>query len=440
MGQTEQDDQALPSLVAGEATASGIDVRLLDVERQDEKTRPPARITEARLLSLMENAGQEIEDEEFAQALSDKGIGTPATRADIIENLIAKGYVQRLGKALRPTVKGIRLVDVLRRVHIDRLASAELTGQLEHRLKEVEKGERSAADFMREIVDYTRDIVERAKTFDYEELYPEGEPFGPCPLCKRPVFERSWFYRCKEVEGVEGDDDCPFRIWKDKSGRYMDHNTVRTLLKEGATQPLEGFTYRDGRTYSGIVRIEDEGEIKLEAVEGSAGERASDVVEYEVDDSPLGPCPVGCGKNVVETPVEFVCETRRDSTAKGTKKDPHACTFVFPRTVCKREITRDEALIYLRDKKTGMLTDFISRFGRPFSANLFLKENGRHGFEFAPRAPRKKAASKKAASKKGTTKTVRKKASGRKTARKKTARKKTARKKTVRKKTAAKKA
>ena len=176
-------------------------VRLLEIEQHDERTRPAARITEARLLSLMENAGQEIEDEELAEALSDKGIGTPATRADIIENLIAKGYIVRQGKSLRPTVKGIRLVDVLRRVHIDRLASPELTGQLEHRLTEVERGERDPDQFMSEIVDYTKEIVDRAVTFDYEDLYTEGEPFGACPLCKRPIFERSWFYRCKEQEG-----------------------------------------------------------------------------------------------------------------------------------------------------------------------------------------------------------------------------------------------
>ena len=112
----------------------------------------------------MENAGQEIEDEDLAEALREKGIGTPATRADIIENLIKKGYIVRVGKSLRPMVKGIRLVDVLRRVNIDRLASAELTGDLEHQLNQVEKGEITAEDFMRVIVDYTNQIVDRAKT------------------------------------------------------------------------------------------------------------------------------------------------------------------------------------------------------------------------------------------------------------------------------------
>ena len=428
MGQTEQEDQALPALTDGQSEANDVPAQVHDIEQQDEKTKPPARITEARLLSLMENAGQEIEDEDLAEALREKGIGTPATRADIIENLIKKGYIVRVGKSLRPMVKGIRLVDVLRRVNIDRLASAELTGDLEHQLNQVEKGEITAEDFMRVIVDYTNQIVDRAKTFDYDELYPDGEPFGACPLCNRPVFERSWFYRCRE--DPEAEADCTFRIWKDKSGRYIDHNTVRTLLKETRIGPLEGFTYRDGRTYAGNLEIDEEGDLKIEAVAGSAGERASDQPEYEVDERPLGSCPMGCGTDVIETSTEYVCKKRSESTAKGTKKDPHECTLWLPRTVCKREIVRDEAEQYLKEKKTDMLSDFTSRYGRPFGATLFLKENGRHGFEFAPRAPRKKAAKKTKRKKAGSTtkKTVRKKSTRKKAGKKATRKKATAKK------------
>ena len=151
----------------------------------------------------MESAGEEIEDEEIAAAISEKGIGTPATRADIIENLIAKGYLVRAGKSLRPTVKGIRLVDVLRRIKIDRLASASLTGELEYDLRRVERGSLKARQFMDEIVDYTKQIVDIAVSFQYEDLYPDEEPLGKCPLCSRPVFERSWFYRCLEVPGSD---------------------------------------------------------------------------------------------------------------------------------------------------------------------------------------------------------------------------------------------
>ena len=414
IGQTEQEDQVLPPLVTGQDEAEGIAVRTHEVELAAERTKPPARITEARLLSLMESAGQDIEDEEIAAAISEKGIGTPATRADVIENLIAKGYLVRAGKSLRPTVKGIRLVDVLRRIKIDRLASAALTGELEYDLRRVERRSMTAKQFMNEIVDYTKQIVDIAVSFQYEDLYPDEESLGKCPLCGRPVFERSWFYRCLEVPGATEETDCRFRIWKDKSGRYMDRQTVKILLEKGETDELEGFAARDGRTYNARLTLED-GEVVIHGVAGSAGERVTEVVEYEVDDEPLGPCPMGCGSQVVETPTHFQCEAGIRKTAENLEKarafeaaqpkdakrrkrykvpdDDKPCPFLLPRTVCKREITRDEALQFIGpNKKTELLTDFTSRFGRPFSAMLFLKENGRHGFEFQPRQKREKEA------------------------------------------------
>jgi len=413
LGQVEQEEQALPPLVPGSTEAGGVGVQALGVELVAERTKPPARITEARLLSLMESAGKDIEDEDIARAISEKGIGTPATRADVIENLIAKSYLVRAGKSLRPTVKGIRLVDVLRRIHIDRLASPALTGELEYDLRQVEHGAMRAEQFMDEIVEYTRQITDIAKNFQYEDLYPDEMPLGSCPLCSRPVFERSWFYRCLEVPGVSDDDDCTLRIWKDKSGRYMDHQTVRTLLEKGETEEIEGFAARDGRTYSARLTLED-GVVVLHPVAGSASERVAESPEYEIDEEPLGPCPMGCGSQVVETPTHFQCQAgiAKQAENEGRARDYEAahtedgkrrkrykvpdedkpCGFLVPRTVCKREITRDEALKILGpEKKTDLLTDFTSRFGRPFSAMLFLKENGRHGFEFAPRVPRGKA-------------------------------------------------
>ena len=175
------EDETLPALRKGESTASGVEVRTGAVEADADQTKAPARITEARLLSLMENAGKWIEDEDLAAALHEKGLGTPATRADIIENLIAKGYAVRLGKALRPTVKGIRLIDTLKRIHIDRLASAELTGEIERHLTQVEHGERTQAEFLDEMKEYAAEIVERAKTFEYEEVYADEPPSVPVP-------------------------------------------------------------------------------------------------------------------------------------------------------------------------------------------------------------------------------------------------------------------
>ncbi len=418
LGDGEEESAPLAPLRAGANEALGVAVAPSDVHAEAEETRPPARITEARLLSLMENAGRNIEDEDLARVMHDKGLGTPATRAEIIENLIAKGYVLRVGKALRPTVKGIRLIDTLRRIHVDRLASAALTGEIEQHLSQVEEGERTAADFMGEMADYAREIVERAKGFEYEELYAKEAPLGACPACGRPVREYAWFYRCEPQPGVperrakKGEDepeglvlDCPLRIWKDTSGRYVDRGSVAGLLRDGKSGLVEGFVARGGRTYKGHLEIDpDEWRVKVVS-EGWSEDAASEQPEYEVNPAPLGRCPASGDCEVRETPTHFACTTRlaaeerqaafrearrlaRDKGEPAPEKPepPGHPGLLLPRTVCKREITRDEALVYLRDGKTELLPDFTSRFGRPFSAQLVLKENGRHGFEFPPRA------------------------------------------------------
>jgi DNA topoisomerase-3 len=390
----EERENELPPLVPGRDESSGVAVANRGTELEAEQTRPPPRITEARLLSLMENAGSQIEDEDLAAVLHEKGIGTPATRADIIENLIAKGYVLRIDKALRPTVKGIRLIDTLRRIHADRLTSPQLTGEIEYHLVQVEHGQREAADFMREIREYAREIVEAARSFEYGDLYGSEPELGPCPRCGRPVIEMAWFYRCREVPGEAPEEGCPMRFWKDTSGRYIDRETVRTLLRDGRTGPLDGFTARSGRTYRAFLEVDrDAWQMKVRSLGWNEGEGVSEEPEYEVSSEPVARCPFDEECFVVETPRLFVCERtlkRDDETAgaEGSGEPRRSCSFVLPRTVCKREITREEAAVYCRDKRTALLTEFTSRFGRPFSATLVLKENGRHGFEFQPREPR----------------------------------------------------
>jgi len=465
----ESDAVVLQPLAPGESAASGVPVRTVSTESESDETRPPARITEARLLSLMENAGKLVEDEDHAAAINEKGIGTPATRADVIENLIAKGYVVRVAKALRPSVKGIRLIDTLHRINIVRLTSPELTGEIEHHLLEVERGSRKASDFMTEITNYACEIVETAKTFEYEDLYDTKTPLGSCPSCDKPVFEMAWFYRCTEEPGVEREDDCPMRFWKDTSGRYLDRDAVSALLRDGKTGTLDGFTARNGRTYKGFIEVDhEEWKLVVKSLGFNEGEGVSELVEYDVNPDPLGPCPFGEGCSIVESPTQYICERqlkidqlKSEKAEKGEpklpkgEKDPEiealpkGCGFVFPRTVCKREITRDEADVYLANRKTDLLEDFTSRFGRPFSAMLVLKENGRHGFEFLPRKPRggkageEKASGakrKKKTTKKKTKKKATKKKTAKKTTKKKATKKKTSKKKTTKKKTTKKKA
>jgi DNA topoisomerase-3 len=238
---------------------------------------------------------------------------------------------------------------------------------------------------------------------------------------------------------------------------------VKALIQDGQTPMLDGFTARSGRTYKGHIELDrEEWKLKVRSA-GWNEESASDIPEYDINSDPLGPCPLSCGFQAVETATEYICEQRlvkddeaevaeaaaseaerlakiaADADGSGTKKKAarkrkpkkvEKCEFVFPRTVCKREITREEALVYLRDGKTDLLEDFTSRFGRPFSAMLALKKTGRHGFEFPPRKPRGGKAGE--AGKKKKKKTRKKKTTKKtKTVKKKTTRKKTTRKKAV---------
>ena len=436
----ETEAVVLQPLAVGEEATTGVAVRTVSTESEADETHHPPRITEARLLSLMENAGKLVEDEDHAAAINEKGIGTPATRADVIENLIAKGYVVRIAKALRPSVKGIRLIDTLHRINIARLTSPELTGEIEHHLLEVERGTRKASDFMDEITTYACDIVEVAKTFEYEDLYDTKTPLGSCPSCEKPVFELAWFYRCTEEPGIEREDDCPMRFWKDTSGRYLNRDAVSALLRDGKTGTLDGFTSRNGRTYKGFIEINrEEWKLVVKSLGYNEGEDVSELVEYEVNSDPLGRCPFEEECTVVESSTQYLCarqlkidQLKSEKSEKGengktesaedgeSEELPKGCGFVFPRTVCKREITRDEAETYLTNRKTDLLEDFTSRFGRPFSATLSLKENGRHGFEFSPRKPRGgKAGEGKASGAKRKKKTTKKKTTEKKVTKKK---------------------
>ena len=244
---------------------------------------------------------------------------------------------------------------------------------------------------MGEITDYTVEIVDRAKSFGYDELYDANETFGNCPACGRPVIEMAWFYRCREEPAR--DPDCPMRFWKDISGRYLDKRTLRALIANGTSGEIDGFTARNGRTYRGALSIDTEAwKVEVKSA-GWNDEASTDTPEYEVDPEPLGRCPFEEDCAIIESPTLFVCERKLKEAElskeerKKRKEDgaPQSCGFVFPRTVCKREITREEAEHYLRTGKTELLTDFTSRFGRPFSATLVLKDTGRHGFEFPPR-------------------------------------------------------
>jgi len=361
--QKSEGDELLPPLQAEESR-----VQLEEAAIVEEEAKPKPRISEAGLLRLMENAGKQIEDDELAELMRDKGLGTPATRAEIIENLISKGYVRRVGKSLAATAKAIRLLDVLKRIRVERLSSAELTGELEQHLRQVERGERTREEFNTEIRGYTREIVGKAKDFNFETLYAEAPPLGLCPLCReRQVREEGFFYQC-EGAGVES---CSFRIWKEKQGRYLDRHTVETLLREGETPPVAGFFTRDGRAYSARLSLDGAGQVQVLPAKGQ--ENVAHLLTQ--DDTPLGPCPL-CGEGQVLTaPEGYVCSRAQEA----------GCAFRFPARLCQRPMSAGEARAYLNEGRTEVLDGFISKRGRPFRAALVRGEAGKIQWEFPPR-------------------------------------------------------
>ncbi|MEO8206876.1 MAG: topoisomerase C-terminal repeat-containing protein, partial [Chthoniobacterales bacterium] len=344
------------------------------------QTRPPARYSEATLLSAMEGAGKLIEDEELRDAMGQRGLGTPATRAQIIEGLIYDGYIIRQGRELIATSKGISLITLLRGIGVTALCSPEMTGEWEYKLKQMEQGAFQRDAFMHEIRDFTRDIVEKAKGFSGDSVegqFPELE--GKCPKCGHGKFKQDYrTYRC---------ESCDLLIWKIMAGREFEPDEIKQLLIAGKIGPLEGFRSKMGRPFSAVVKIGEDYKPVFDFENGEGG------ADQQIDTTTaiaMGPCPLCKGKDAIvyETSNAYVC-----SGAVGAKK---TCTLRIGKTILQREIPKEQVVKILETGKTDLIPRFISKKGRPFSAYLKL-ENGKVGFEFEPRKAKepRKGASKK---------------------------------------------
>jgi DNA topoisomerase-3 len=241
-------DQSLPPLEQGEA------VETLGVESIRKETQPPRRFSEASLLGAMETAGKDIQDAELREAMKDSGIGTPATRASIIERLIQVGYIERDGRALHATEKGIQVVDLLGE---HPLTSPELTGRWEHRLGLIEHGEDSRKAFMGDIVKFTEDTV--AELDKLKGVKIERANLGPCPVCGRDVIENRKGYSCWSKD----DPGCGFVIWKRKAGKILPVSVVKELMEKGRTEKqVTGFKGRSGKSFRAKLALEQDAEGK----------------------------------------------------------------------------------------------------------------------------------------------------------------------------------
>ncbi|HSD61545.1 MAG TPA: DNA topoisomerase III [Burkholderiales bacterium] len=370
----EAEEEGTPSLAPVKPKEP---VTAKEVEVAANQTKPPPRFTEATLLSAMEGAGKLVEDEELRAAMEQKGLGTPATRAQVIEGLIDEEYVHRIGRELQPTPKAFSLLFALRHFGVDELTSPELTGDWEYKLKEMELGRLPRQEFMDHIMAMTRDMVERIKTREIPDT-AFGTVDAPCPSCGGIVQENYRRFQCLA---------CDFNLWKVLSGREWAPEEVAQLIRDRQIGPLTGFRSRMGRPFSAMIKLTAEHKLEFDfggaPAEGTEGEAPDFSGQI-----PLGPCPK-CGAKVYEQPMAYVCE-RGVGPARS-------CDFRSGRVILQRPIEREQMEKLLATGRTDLLQRFISKKGRPFSAFLVRGKDGKVGFEFAPReAKTAKPAAKKA--------------------------------------------
>ncbi len=358
-------------------------------------TRPPPRYNEATLLAAMEGAGKFVEDEELAQAMKERGLGTPATRAATIEGLIRQHYLHREGRDLIPSAKAEGLMEFLGRLGAQAFRDPALTGDWEYKLRQVEEGKLSREAFMQGIIDMTRQTVGRlaapAVTAATDIPCPQA---GGKLLIETP---RSWM--TEATVDVRGRAIPLLQVNKVIGNRRISPEELRTLLNEGAVGPLDGFVSRNGKSFSGVLRLvqKDNGSYRPDFDFGDnndatdEGERLADLGQFAI----VGSSPVD-GTPVRATANAYVSEGLND------KGEP---AFRMSRVMLGRTISEAEIKELLEHRKSPLLKGLKSnRTGKLFDAFLLLDEAGGIKFDFPLRPERKTAA------KKGATRTTTKRA------------------------------
>ena len=367
--------KSLVPVAAGEMVRNeAVDIRAL-------QTRPPARYSEATLLGAMEGAGKLIDDEELRAAMQEKGLGTPATRAAIIEGLLTEKYMLREGRELVPTAKATQLMTLLRGLQVEELSRPQLTGEWEAKLARMERGQLARADFMREIADMTARIVAKAKEFNRDSVPGDYATLtAACPNCGGQIKENYRRYACTG-------QGCGFSITKTPAGRTLSVPEAEALLAQRRIGPLEGFRSKAGWPFTAELTLAEDaeapGRYKLEFDFGDsapAEENPQAAQELAVQPS-LGPCP-RCGSAVKLLGKNYVCEK-----SVATSAAPASCDFKSGQTILQQPISAEQMGKLLQTGKTDLLDKFISnRTRRPFAARLaWSAGDGKVIFEFEPR-------------------------------------------------------
>ena len=368
------DSKALPALSPADAapTAGIFRASTVDAMLHSETTKPPPRYTEATLLSAMEGAGKLVEDEELAEAMKERGLGTPATRADTIDGLINAKYMERAQRELIPTAKAEQILQFLAAVKADALTSPAMTGEWEFKLREIEHGKFTRPEFMKEVANQTRGIVERVKSFEEDDSVARVTDILS-PTDGKPLRETLRGYKSQDGE---------FMVYKVIGGRKMQESEVAELIAKGQIGPLDGFrSAKSGKAYNAVLRYNPE-EKKIEFVfDGQRDATGAVKIDFTgLQPVAAAPPTFGPGAAVYETPQSYVVRV----VENGEDKVLARCS----RRILSRDIPREQYLKMIETGKTDLLDKFWSqRTRRPFNAFLVLKPDGKTGFEFAPRVP-----------------------------------------------------
>ncbi len=356
-GGSEKGDDILKALPPDAA------ITCRSIEQIAADTKPPARFSEATLLSAMENSGKLIDDEELAEAMKERGLGTPATRAAIIEKLLNEKYLVREGKELAPTGKAFELIALLEAMQIDVLASPEMTGEWEYKLNRILKGDFTRTRFMTEIRDLTQQIIERIKGYeDNRTLQPA--PFSPV---NGVVF--------LETPTTYVSEDKKLTVRKILGGRVMSEADIVALINGETVGPFSDFRSKKGKPFTASVRLTN-GKADFLFVD------STDNLDLEAvrEGGSLGSSPID-GTPVYETPAGYLSDSALANDEKNGLR--------ISKVILSKPLSPDDIRQLLATGKTPLLKGFISKKRKPFDAYLLLDKQGKISFEFPPRRPRR---------------------------------------------------
>ena len=319
------------------------------IELQKKKKSKPKYFTEATLLAAMKTAGKQIENEELAEAMKERGLGTPATQAGIIETLKKRGFIEAQKNYLVSTARGREVIALMD----EKVKSPEMTGEWEFKLSQVEKGKLTPIEFRDGIVNYVKELFEhlRQKYGSQFERETVTEAI-PCPKCSSPLEIAPWGYVCKNAE-------CGFKAGHTIAGRTLSHAEMATLLKNGKSDLLSGFKSKKGTDFSAKLSLDKDFNITFEFE--SDGKFHGQKTNYK--------CPL-CGETLEENKNAIFCP---------------ACNFTLFKSMAGKKLRVADIKALLTDGKTELLTGFKSKKGTEFDAYVKLGADGRTSFEFVHR-------------------------------------------------------